>query len=181
MSLTTQTLHNLPHYNAIAPTLNAIPTYSAKLARLKKMMTTQKLEVEALKRRAGDAAHRRNDNRRRILERRREEAERDRGVLRARVVVAEEVKLKSTETDEGKKSKAETKPKDTAVVEDAGSQQEVEEGERDAEGKEVAEGEASPGSIAPSSRSETPSASRSSATIARVVKRRKKARAAEIQ
>ena len=84
-SLTNSTLSSLPAYSAIAPVLSAIPANTAKLARLKRTMALQQQEVESLKRRALEAGKKRRENLRRVHERRREEQERDRTVLRARM------------------------------------------------------------------------------------------------
>jgi flagellar biosynthesis chaperone FliJ len=86
LSLTSSTLSNLPNYNAIAPTLQQIPTYTTKLSRLRRAMVQQQQEVESLKRRALEAGKRRREHLKKLREREREEAEKDRGVLRARVV-----------------------------------------------------------------------------------------------
>jgi len=86
MTLTQTTLQSLPCYGAVAPTLAQIPTYSAKLARLKRLMALQQQELEALKRRALEVGKRRREHLARLREREREEMEMDRGVLRARVV-----------------------------------------------------------------------------------------------
>ncbi|KAF8242246.1 hypothetical protein K440DRAFT_664900 [Wilcoxina mikolae CBS 423.85] len=86
LSLTSSTLSNLPNYNAIAPTLQMIPTYTAKLSRLRRAMVQQQQEVESLKRRALEAGKRRREHLKKLREREREEGEKDRGVLRARVV-----------------------------------------------------------------------------------------------
>ncbi|KAI5857210.1 hypothetical protein BZA05DRAFT_168494 [Tricharina praecox] len=86
MSLTHSTLQTLPAYSAVAPTLSQIPTYSSKLARLKRLMALQQQELEGLKRRALDVGKRRREHLARVREREREEAEKDRGVLRARIV-----------------------------------------------------------------------------------------------
>jgi hypothetical protein len=86
MSLTSQTLSHLPAYTAIAPVLSQIPEYTARLARVKRVMAQQQKDVDALKRRALEAGRKRRENLARKREREREEAEKDRGVLRARVV-----------------------------------------------------------------------------------------------
>jgi hypothetical protein len=86
MSLTSQTLSHLPAYTAIAPVLSQIPEYTARLARVKRVMAQQQRDVDALKRRALEAGRKRRENLARKREREREEAEKDRGVLRARVV-----------------------------------------------------------------------------------------------
>ncbi|KAI5840827.1 hypothetical protein DFP73DRAFT_611611 [Morchella snyderi] len=86
LHITTTTLTTLPSYTAIAPTLSQIPHYERKLARLKAAMAQQQHDVAELRRRAGDAAARRRANLRALEEARRGERERDRTVLRARVV-----------------------------------------------------------------------------------------------
>ncbi|KAA8896539.1 hypothetical protein FN846DRAFT_910657 [Sphaerosporella brunnea] len=86
ISTTSSALSTLPAYQHIAPVLSQIPHYSAKLARLKRLMAHQQSEVEALKRRAQEAGRRRRELIARRGERERVEAERDRTLLRARVV-----------------------------------------------------------------------------------------------
>lgn len=85
IQITTSALGQLPAYNRIAPTFEAIPAYTRKLERLKKAMVLQQEEVAGLKRRAAEVRERRRENIERMRERRREEGERDRTVLRARV------------------------------------------------------------------------------------------------
>ncbi|KAH8150690.1 uncharacterized protein LAJ45_05386 [Morchella importuna] len=86
LHLTCSTLSTLPNYTAIAPTLSQIPHYESKLARLKAAMAQQQRDVAELKRRALEAGARRRANLKRIEEGRRGERERDRTVLRARVM-----------------------------------------------------------------------------------------------
>jgi len=101
ISHTSTSLSSLPSYNAVAPTFSAIPTYAQKLARLKKTMVQQQQDVEALKRRAQEAGKKRRENLRRMHERRREEGERDRTVLRARMVGESHLKEVAEESEGG--------------------------------------------------------------------------------
>jgi hypothetical protein len=101
ISHTSTSLSSLPSYNAVAPTFSAIPTYAQKLARLKKTMVQQQQDVEALKRRAQEAGKKRRENLRRMHERRREEGERDRTVLRARMVGESHLKEVVEESEGG--------------------------------------------------------------------------------
>ncbi|KAF8474938.1 hypothetical protein BDZ91DRAFT_285781 [Kalaharituber pfeilii] len=86
LHLTTTTLSTLPFYSRIAPTLSQIPAYEAKLSRLRNTMNAQSLEVAQLRRRVEEAKRARIRNLERIRERRERERERDRTVLKARMV-----------------------------------------------------------------------------------------------
>ncbi|KAI5820389.1 hypothetical protein BZA77DRAFT_77793 [Pyronema omphalodes] len=86
MSLTAGSLSSLPNFAEVAPTMQQIPTYTAKLTRLRKIMAQQQQEVENLKRRALEAGKRRREHTVKLREREKEEAERDRSVLRAKHV-----------------------------------------------------------------------------------------------
>ncbi|KAI5784599.1 hypothetical protein EDC01DRAFT_662684 [Geopyxis carbonaria] len=85
-SVTHSALQTLPAYTEVAPTLGAIPQYTRKLELLKRQMAVQTIELQALKRRAMEAGKKKRENTARLRERRREEGERDRTVLRARVL-----------------------------------------------------------------------------------------------
>ena len=160
VALTVTALDGLPGYAAVAPTLAQIPTYSARLARVRRAMALQQADADALKRRALDAARRRRDNLRLLRERQREEAERDRSVLRARIAAA---------------------APEPASAEGAGEQGREEEGEGGVEGdgEGEGEGEGEGDEMEEKKGRGTPGTGRSAGV--RVVKKRKKARKADIQ
>lgn len=90
-------------------------------------MAHQTAEVEALKARAGEAAQKRGENRRRVQELREMEKERDRTVLRARVAtpriqeegageVGEEATRDEEKEQQGEDGKEEEAPPPASVV-----------------------------------------------------------------
>ena len=81
----TGTPTSIPNYHLISPILSLIPTYTAKLTRLRNTMSSQTLEITQLRRRAEEIKRGRRRNLERVRERWERERERDRTVLRARV------------------------------------------------------------------------------------------------
>ncbi|KAF8418528.1 hypothetical protein EV426DRAFT_577482 [Tirmania nivea] len=79
---------SIPNYHLISPILSLIPTYTAKLARLRSAMSSQTLEITQLRRRVDEVKRGRRRNLERVRERWEWERERDRTVLRARMVGA---------------------------------------------------------------------------------------------
>lgn len=151
IQLTNTTLDELPAYNRVRPTFEAIPAYQKKLDRLRKMMVVQQQEVESLRRRATECREKRRENAEKVREWRKEEGVRDRTVLRARVRGEEKREERTTEKveaggEEGGKSRQESG--EMEGVEEEGEPQEV----------------ASPRTV----------------TVQKVVKKRKKARKVEM-
>ncbi|KAL7272008.1 hypothetical protein RUND412_005198 [Rhizina undulata] len=164
LHLTSSTLAALPNYTQIAPTLSQIPHYESKLTRLKFAMAQQQRDVAELKRRALDASARRRRNLDKIEERRMGERERDRTVLRARMVGGNDGAVES-----GSGSGSNTFLPPPPMAEDVvGGNDEGEKSES-----------ASVTSAYPSSASLA--TSKEPSPVMKTVKRKKKARQAEIQ
>ena len=177
VALTAAALDGLPSYAAVAPTLAQIPTYTARLARVRRTMAQQQADADALKRRALDAARRRRDNLRLLRERQRSEAERDRGVLRARIVAG------PPELATAVGGAAERREQERQEGEPAEGEAEVEVEVEAEEMEEMGGGERKERSTTGTGRS-TPVSGRGTpvqGSGARVVKRRGKARKADIQ
>ncbi|KAF8458869.1 hypothetical protein BGX38DRAFT_1150363 [Terfezia claveryi] len=77
---------SIPNYHLISPIFSLIPTYTAKLTRLRNTMSSQTLEITQLRRRVEEVKRGRRRNLERVRERWERERERDRTVLRARMV-----------------------------------------------------------------------------------------------
>ncbi|KAF3915926.1 hypothetical protein AA313_de0205324 [Arthrobotrys entomopaga] len=82
---TSSALADIRSYNTVSPVMELIPTYTAKIARLKQLMSQQRLQVEKMKVRAAEVRRVKKGNAERMKRRWEEERERDKGIA-ARVV-----------------------------------------------------------------------------------------------
>ncbi|KAK6499622.1 hypothetical protein TWF481_009987 [Arthrobotrys musiformis] len=187
---TSTALADMRGYNAVAPTMELLPIYTAKVARLKQLMVQQRQTVDRMKVRAEEVRKVKASNHERLKKRWEEERERDKG-LTARMVgtVGARVAVGST---------ASTKETEKLVVAPVGRVLV----EREGTGGSVIEPSSSSSSLMPASRierqvggyqelhrgSETPidiprpSTPPTMTVVTKtVVKRKKKARQAEIE
>ncbi|KAK6347643.1 hypothetical protein TWF718_005482 [Orbilia javanica] len=88
---TSTALADIRGYNAVAPVMELLPVYTAKVARLKQLMVQQRQTVDRMKIRAEDIKKVKASNHERLKKRWEEEKERDKG-LAAKMVGAVGVK-----------------------------------------------------------------------------------------
>ncbi|KAK6524258.1 hypothetical protein TWF694_005914 [Orbilia ellipsospora] len=82
---TSTALADIRSYNTVSPVMDLIPTYTAKVARLKQLMMQQKMQVDKMKARAEEVRRVKKGNAEKMKRRWEEERERDKGIA-ARVV-----------------------------------------------------------------------------------------------
>ncbi|KAF3934767.1 hypothetical protein ABW20_dc0108278 [Dactylellina cionopaga] len=171
---TSTALADIRSYNAVAPVMELVPTYTAKITRLKQLMMQQKTQVEKMRARAEDLRKVKKGNAQMLKKRWEEERERDKS-LAARMVGAGHNDAGEVKTERGEGELSGPIIPDTGVAggevqrddEPLSSQSRQQEGFRRPEAPLDTPGASTPPTMVIPTRT--------------VVKRRKKARQAEIE
>ncbi|KAK6518891.1 hypothetical protein TWF281_003582 [Arthrobotrys megalospora] len=176
---TSTALADIRGYNAVAPAMELLPIYTAKVARLKQLMVQQRQTVDRMKARAEEVRRVKATNHERLRKRWEEERERDKGLAARMVGVVEGRKSVGGTVKEETVAKFVVEKEVSRVMAEPSSSSStavVPRIERQVEQQEVYQGpEAPPDAPGPST---PPTATVVTKTV---VKRRKKARQAEIE